>query len=163
MTAAGAKPEKMRSGKTKSGARSAARLAAVQALYQIQLAGQPGEIVVGEFIEHRFGESPLRAPDIDMFRDIVRNVLARRAELEPLVAGALAADWRLDRLDKVMQALLLSGAYELVARPDVPTAVIINEYVELAHAFFEDEQAGFAHAVLDKVAREIRAGVAHPE
>jgi N utilization substance protein B len=163
MTAAGAKPETGRPGKAKSGARSAARLAAVQALYQIQLAGQPAEIVVGEFIEHRFGQNPLRAPDVDMFRDIVRNVLARRGELEPLVGSALAANWRLERMDKVMQALLLSGAYELVARPDVPTAVIINEYVELSHAFFEDEQAKVAHAVLDKVAREVRAGAAQAE
>ncbi len=86
----------------------------------------------------------------------MRGVPIRRAELEPLVGGALAKGWRLERLDRVMQALLLSGAYELAARPDVPTAVIINEYVELAHAFFDDEQKGFAHAVLDKVAREVR-------
>jgi transcription antitermination protein NusB len=163
MTAAGAKPAK--AGKTKSGARSAARLAAVQALYQVQLAAQPTDSVLSEFIEHRFrsgdAETGCQAADVDLFCDIVRSVLARKSELEPLIGGSLATGWRFERLDKVMQALLLSAAYELVARPDVPTPVIINEYVELAHAFFEDEQAKFAHAVLDKVAREVRSNPAN--
>jgi N utilization substance protein B len=165
MTAAGAKPAK--SGKAKSGARSAARLAAVQALYQVQLADQPTESVLSEFIDHRFragdAETGVAAADVDMFCDIVRSVLARKADLEPLIANSLASSWRFERLDKVMQALLLAGAYELVARPDVPTAVIINEYVDLAHAFFEDEQAKFAHAVLDKVGREVRANPAQSD
>ena len=140
--------------------RSTARLAAVQALYQIGLAAEPIETVLGEFVNHRFragdDDAAYSKPDIDLFCDIVRSVPVRRPELEPLVGNALAKGWRLERLDRVMQALLLSGAYELVARPDVPTAVIINEYVDLAHAFFDDEQKGFAHAVLDKIARDVR-------
>jgi len=144
----------------RAGARSTARLAAIQALYQIQLLGGPTETVLREFVDHRFrsgdDDSAYSAPDVDLFCDIVRGVPVRSSDLEPLVGGALATGWRLDRLDRVMQALLLSGAYELVARPDVPTAVIINEYVDLAHAFFDDEQKGFAHAVLDRIARQVR-------
>jgi len=141
-------------------ARSSARLAAVQALYQIGLAAEPTETVLREFVEHRFrggdDDAAYSKPDVDLFCDIVRGVPVRRVELESLVGNALVKGWRLERQDRVMQALLLSGAYELVARPDVPTAVIINEYVDLAHAFFDDEQKGFAHAVLDRIARETR-------
>ena len=141
-------------------ARTTARLAAVQALYQVGLASEPIETVISEFVDHRFratgDDAGYSKPDVDLFCDIVRGVPTRSAELQPLVGSALAAGWRLERLDRVMQALLLSGAYELVARPDVPTAVIINEYVDLAHAFFDDEQKGFAHAVLDRIAHEVR-------
>ena len=163
MSAASPEGEKTRQ-PAKQSARSSARLAAVQALYQIGLAAEPVEMVVTEFVNHRFrsgdAEAAYSKPDVDLFCDIVRGVPIRRAELDPLVGGALAAGWRLERLDRVMQALLLSGAYELVARPDVPTAVIVNEYVDLAHAFFDDEQKGFAHAVLDRIAREVRPDTA---
>ena len=157
------KSESRRSASNAKGrARSSARLAAVQALYQIQLSGQSVESALLEFVEHRFrgavGDSDYDSPDIDLFRDIIRGASARRAELEGMISTELAKGWRLERLEKVMQALLLAGAYELVARPDVPTAVIINEYIDMAHAFFEDDQAGFAHAVLDKIAGKARPG-----
>jgi transcription antitermination protein NusB len=150
----------------RAGARSAARLAAVQGLYQVQISGQSAESVLREFVEHRFraeGDSDYRKPDTDLFCDVMRGASARKSELDPMIGAELAEGWRLERLERVMQALLLSGTYELVARPDVPTAVIINEYVDLAHAFFEADQARFAHAVLDKIAAKARPGIALPD
>lgn len=149
----------------KGGARSAARLAAVQALYQADVTSQKPETVSREFIEHRFqGEAELRLsdakPDVDMFRDIVGGVYARREEIDVLIGQSLASGWSLERVHKVLRAVLSAGCYELIARPDVPTGAIINEYVEIAHAFVAAQEAAFANAVLDKIARLSRPGAA---
>ncbi len=142
--------------------RSAARLGAVQALYQLDLdPDADADTVVAEFEAHRLGkeiEGALYAKaDRTLFADIVRGVAARRDEIDGLLKGALVEGWPLDRLESVLRAILRAGTYELLARPDIPTAVIINEYVDVAHAFFDGAEPGFANGVLDRLAREMRA------
>ncbi len=150
-------------GRTGRGAvpRSAARLGAVQALYQLDLdPDADADSVVAEFAAHRLGkeiEGALYAKaDQVLFADIVRGVAARRDEIDGLLKGALADGWPLDRLESVLRAILRAGTYELLARPDIPTAVIINEYVDVAHAFFDGAEPGFANGVLDRLAKEVR-------
>jgi N utilization substance protein B len=142
-------------------ARSVARLAAVQALYQMEAAGAGVEGVIREFVEHRFDgdiEGQTLAPaDIDYFIDIVRGVVARQAEVDKVITSHLAANWRLDRLDATARAILRSGAFELIAKPDAPTEVVIDEYVEVAKAFFEGPEPGFINGALDAIARHERA------
>ncbi|MFQ5348746.1 MAG: transcription antitermination factor NusB [Rhodothalassiaceae bacterium] len=142
--------------------RSAARLGAVQALYQLDLdPDADADSVVAEFEAHRLGreiEGALYArADRALFADIVRGVAARGAEIDRLLSSVLAEGWPLERLESVLRAILRAGTYELLARPDIPTAVIINEYVDIAHAFFDDAEPGFANGVLDRLAKEIRA------
>lgn len=152
-------PSPRRSG-GKPGPRSAARLGAVQALYQIELSGSAAQAIIEEFLIHRLGQEfeGVRYPqaDTDFFRDIVSGVDQNRAALDERVAVALAADWPLDRLEAVIRAILRAGAYELSFRPDVPTNAIINEYVNVAHAFYGGAEPGFVNGVLDRMAREIR-------
>lgn len=142
--------------KTRPGTpRSAARLAAVQALYQIEMGNDSVARVLKEFHEHRLGseiegEVYIRA-DRNLFDDIVSGAWARREELDTLIAGHLAEGWTLERLDRPMRQILRAGVYELVARPDVPTAVIITEYVDVAHAFYEQREAAFVNGLLDRV------------
>ena len=149
--------------------RSAARLAALQALYQLEITGIAPEDVIGEFIEHRFGrnlESGMPRHDEAFFADLVHGVLKHQVEIDRSIARALAAGWTLGRIDSILRALLRSAAYELVARRDVPAKVVIDEYVELARDFFEGNEPGFVNAVLDSLARQKRAaefGVAPPE
>jgi len=142
-------------------ARSVARLAAVQALYQMETAGAGVEGVIREFVEHRFDgdmEGETLAPaDIEYFTDIVRGVVERQAEVDKTITSHLAANWRLDRLDATARAILRSGAFELIARPEAPTEVVINEYVEVAKAFFEGPEPGFINGALDAIARHERA------
>ena len=119
--------------------RTAARLAAVQALYQIDFNAARAEAVIAEFLNHRIGKViddglELDA-DRDHFRDIVTGVAAAQAEIDPMLESSLAEGWRLERVEQTLRAILRAGAYELTARTDVPTAVIINEYVNVAHAF----------------------------
>jgi transcription antitermination protein NusB len=139
--------------------RSAARLAAVQALYQIELAGAPVETVIAEFSQNglRNGEAA-RAGDVDeaLFADLVRGASARREELDHYLGAALAPEWRVERLERVLRAILRAGAYELLARRDVPVPVVINEYLELGHAFFAGKEPGLVNGVLDRLAREMR-------
>ena len=139
--------------------RSAARLAAVQALYQMELAGVDADSVVEEFSEFRFGHeqevSPGR-PDEAFFTDIVRGVPQRQDEIDAVITKCLASNWRLSRVDSILRAILRAGAYELLARPDVPARVVINEYVELAHDFFAEDEAPFINAALDKLAHKKR-------
>ena len=146
-------------------ARSVARLAAVQALYQMEVAGAGVETVVREFQDHRFGgtleggvEGPrLAEADEPFFADLVRGVVARQAEIDAAVQKRLAANWKLARLDATARALLRAGAFELLAAPETPTEVVIDEYVELAKAFFEGPtEPGFVNAALDGVARDVR-------
>jgi N utilization substance protein B len=140
--------------------RSAARLAAVQALYQIDLSGGEGPSVVREFTHHRIGKEidgqDYIAADPELFADIVNGVLDRRQTLDPAIAAALTPDWPLDRLEIILRAILRAGCYELTARIDVPVRVILNEYVEVAHAFFAGKEPALVNGVLDRLAQSLR-------
>ncbi len=137
-----------------------ARLSAVQALYQMEVSGVGVEAVVREFADHRFEtdmEGERLAPaDIDYFGVIVRGVVADQAHVDRAVVKRLAKDWKLERLDATLRAILRAGAFELIAC-DAPTEVVIDEYVELAKSFFEGPEAGFVNAALDAIARDERA------
>lgn len=141
-------------------ARSVARLAAVQALYQMDVSGAGAEAVIREFSEHRFERDlegvTLSGADEAFFAELVRGVVAKQAEIDKAVARRLAAGWRLERIDATVRAMLRAGAYELAHRPDVPTEVAIDEYVELAKSFFEGPEPGFVNGALDAVARDVR-------
>ena len=138
------------------GARSRARLAAVQALYQMELTSAPVSLVVHEFVEHRFpgGEGPV---DPAFFSDLCRGVVDRQVAIDRRLADVLVEGWALERLDSTLRALLRAGVYEVLFRPDVPARVILNEYVEIAHAFFSGQERSFANGVLDRVAHAARA------
>lgn len=145
---------------TGSQARSAARLAAVQALYQIDMEQTPMALLLDEFHMHRLGaeieDDQYAEADVAFFDDVVKGVNARRDEIDGLIADKLAEGWSLTRLDKTMLQILRAGAYELVARKDVPRASSISEYVDVAHAFFEAREAKFVNGLLDAIAREVR-------
>ena len=140
--------------------RSSARLAAVQALYQIASTGVAVETVIGEFVQHRFeteidGE-PLVPPDPDLFASIVRGVAERGAEVAEMVSGALDESWSLDRLERLLSAILRAGAWELLANPAVDGRIVVAEYVALAHDFFGGKEPALVNAVLDRLARGLR-------
>jgi N utilization substance protein B len=141
--------------------RSAARLAAVQALYQHASSRTPQARLIAEFHDHRLGTEmdgeQLSAADRPFFDDLVSGTLARLDELDALVGRFLGAGWTLERLDRLMLQILRAGAYELVARPDVPRAAVVSEYVDVAHAFYEKREAGFVNALLDRLGRSVRA------
>ena len=142
--------------------RSQARLAAVQALYQMDLAATDLNTVIAEFERHRFGaggeDDATAGADAAMFSDLVRGVVARQKEIDPLLDGQLAAGWRLDRIDSILRALMRAAVYEFLAKERVPARVVLNEYVEIAKAFFEGDEPKVANAVLDKLAKKLRAG-----
>ena len=149
----------------KSQARSTARLAAVQALYQRQMEGTKVDELLVEFHRHRLGEAiddedhdgeHFAEVEVDFFNDLVRGVDARRDEIDEVVTAKLSDGWTLTRLDKTMVQILRAGTYELLARADVPTAAAINEYVDVAKAFFDDREAKFVNGILDAVAKEAR-------
>ena len=135
-----------------------ARLAAVQALYQMEAAGAGVEAVVREFLDHRFGGdiegSRLAEADEAFFAELVRGVVEDQTAVDRAVAKRLATGWRLERIDATLRAILRAGAYELSRRPDVPTEVAIDEYVEIAKSFFEGPEPGFVNAALDGIARD---------
>ena len=140
-------------------ARTVARLAAVQALYQMELAGEGVDTVITEFSNHRFdadmeGE-PLAEADEAYFAEIVRGVVGGQRDIDTAVKARLAANWRLERLESTLRALLRAGAWEL-REQDVPREIVIDEYVELAKAFFDEAEAKFVNAALDGVARDVR-------
>ncbi len=150
-------------------ARTVARLAAVQALYQMEVAGVGVEAVVREFSDHRFGASlesddeksgavvdQLADADEAFFADIVRGVVAQQQEIDTAVSKRLATNWRLERLDATLRATLRSATFELMYRPDVPTEVVLDEYVEIAKAFFAKTDSGFVNGALDAVSRDVR-------
>ena len=141
----------------KSQARSAARLGAVQALYQQQMEGTALAKLLNEFHQYRLGrvieDEEYAEADVDFFDDIVAGVDARRAEIDDKLTGRLADGWTLARLDKTMLQILRAGAYELLARPDVPKASAISEYVDVAKAFFDDREAKFVNGILDAIAK----------
>lgn len=142
--------------------RSVARLAAVQALYQMEVSNIGVEHVIREFTEHRFDRDvdgvTLASADEAFFADLVRGVVETQKQVDAAIARRLAEGWRLERLDATVRAILRAGAYELAHRPDVPTEVAIDEYVELAKSFFEDSEPGFVNGALDAVARDVRPG-----
>ncbi len=144
-------------------ARSVARLAAIQALYQMEVSGVGVETVIREFTEHRFdrgieGEesATLAAADEVFFAELVRGVVGVQREVDTAVVKRLASGWRLERLDATVRAILRAGTYELAHRPDVPVEVVIDEYVELAKSFFEGPEPGFVNGALDGVAQDVR-------
>lgn len=144
-------------------ARSVARLAAVQALYQMEVSGAGVEAVIREFADHRFdrkieGEESdtLAAADELFFADLVRGVVGAQREIDAAVIKRLAVGWKLDRLDATVRAILRSGTFELSHRQDVPVEVVIDEYVELAKSFFEGPEPGFVNGALDGVAQDVR-------
>ena len=142
--------------------RSAARLAAVQALYQHASSKTPQAKLIAEFHDHRLGTEvegeQLSAADQPFFDDLVAGTLARVDELDALITQFLGTGWSLERLDRLMLQILRSGAYELVARTDVPRAAVVSEYVDVAHAFYEKREAGFVNALLDRLGRSVRDG-----
>jgi len=140
--------------------RSAARLAAVQALYQQDMDGTPVPRLLKEFHDHRLGatieDATYHDAERDFFDDIVIGAAARREELDGLIASHLAEGWTLERLDRPMRAILRAGAYELVGRTDVPVGSVISEYVDVAHAFYDKRESGFVNGLLDAIAKETR-------
>jgi N utilization substance protein B len=144
----------------RSAARSAARLAAVQALYQQEMEGTALPLLLTEFHNHRLGatidEVEYIDAEVSFFDDVVTGVDARRTELDGLIADRLAAGWTMDRLDRPMRQILRAGTYELVARPDVPVASVISEYVDVAAAFYDKREKGFVNGLLDAVAKTAR-------
>ncbi|MBV2186269.1 MAG: transcription antitermination factor NusB [Rhizobium sp.] len=140
--------------------RGAARLAAVQALYQMDIGGTGVLEVVSEYETHRLGQEVdgdtyLKA-DASWFRSIVAGVVRDQKVIDPLIAKALQDDWALSRIDSTVRAILRAGVFELLERKDVPVPVIVTEYVEIARAFFEEEEPKLVNAVLDRIAKQIR-------
>ena len=146
--------------KARSKARSAARLAAVQALYQLDMEATPLAKLLDEFHRHRLGAEiegdQYAEAETAFFDDVVQGVAARKDEIDALLSGKLATGWKIERLDKTMLQVLRAGAFELLARADVPTATVITEYVDVAHAFFEPREAKFVNGLLDAVAKVVR-------
>lgn len=154
-------------------ARTAARLAAVQALYQMDVAGTDLNDVIEEFLSQRMtpgtgagaddsGEEDAHAvaaasgADRQFFADILRGVLRRQREIDRLIDDQLATGWRLVRVDSILRAVLRAGVCELIERPDVPVRVVINEYINVAHFFFSEDEPRVVNGVLDKIARKVR-------
>jgi len=146
----------------KANRRGAARLAAVQALYQMDIAGAGINDIFAEFESHWLGsevEGDKYLPaEAAFFRDVVSGVVRDQAKLDPLIDEALSKGWPLKRIDAILRAVMRAGAYELEHRKDVPGRVVVSEYVDVAHAFVEAEETGMVNAVLDQIARQFRAG-----
>ncbi len=143
------------------GARTAARLGAVQALYQMDLVQSDMADILAEFGATRLGEDfedgQCGRADFPFLSDIVTGVVREQRRIDPALNDCLAEGWTLARLDSILRAILRAAAYELVARRDVPARVIINEYMEIAHAFFDEDEPGFVNGVLDRLAHNHRA------
>ena len=140
--------------------RGAARLAAVQALYQMDVGGTGVLEVVSEYEMHRLGKELdgdlYRKADPAWFRAIVSGVVEQQRTLDPLIRTSLTEDWPLSRLDSTLRAILRAGAYEISSRKGVPVAVIVTEYVDIGRAFFEDDEPKLINAVLDRIAKRLR-------
>jgi N utilization substance protein B len=150
----------MVSASARSRSRSAARLAAVQALYQHEMEETPIPVLLHEFHQHRLGATIEGAQyadaEVDFFDDVVSGVHARAAEIDGMISARLAEGWALTRLDRPMRQILRAGAYELAARADVATGTIISEYVDVAKAFYDKKEAAFVNGLLDAVAKDVR-------
>ncbi|ALN73601.1 transcription antitermination factor NusB [Aureimonas sp. AU20] len=140
--------------------RGAARLAAVQALYQMDVGGTSLLETVAEYESFRLGQEldgdTYREADAAWFRDIVSGVVRAQTTIDPLIHSSLTSDWPLSRLDTTLRAILRAGTYEVTSRKDVPTAVIVSEYVDIAKAFYSEDEPRLVNAVLDRVARRSR-------
>ncbi len=141
--------------------RGAARLAAVQALYQMDVAATPINEALAQFESHWIGQEvegeqylPAEAAH---FRDVVRGVVDDQRRLDPMIDEALSRGWPLKRIETVLRAILRAGVYELDRKPDVPARVVVSEYVDVAHAFVDREETGMVNAVLDQLAKKLRA------
>jgi N utilization substance protein B len=145
----------------KANKRGAARLAAVQALYQMDLAGTGLNEIMTEFEGHWLGGEvegeQYRPAEAAYFRDIVGGVVREQSTLDPQIDAALNRGWPLKRIEAILRAVLRAGAYELACRADVPAKVVMSEYVDVAHAFVDDEETGMVNAVLDQLAHQLRA------
>jgi len=145
----------------KKGSRAAARLGAVQALYQITSNSEPTKLIIAQFLDQRLGQEidgDLYAPaDEALFTDIVSGVSDRVADIDLALKAQLKGTLSLARMETLVVAMLRAGAYELMARPDMPTAVIINEYVDIAHAFYDQKEPGLVNGILDSVAKTARS------
>jgi N utilization substance protein B len=146
----------------KANRRGAARLAAVQALYQMEIAGTGLNEILAEFESHWMGREVEGAQylpaEAAFFREIVAGVLREQRSLDPLVDTTLAQGWPLKRVDAILRAVLRAGAYELAHRSDIPARVVVSEYVDIANAFIDSEETGMVNAVLDTIAHQFRAG-----
>ena len=145
---------------TRSKARAAARLAATQALYQHEMEGTPVAQLLHEFHQHRLGatieDAEYAEAEVDFFDDVVKGANARQEEIDTIIKSKLSSGWSLERLDRAMRAILRAGTYELLARADVPAPVVVTEYVDVAHAFFDKREAGFVNGLLDAVSKDVR-------
>lgn len=141
--------------------RSAARLAAVQALYQHEMEGTPVAALIHEFHMHRLGktieEDEYAGADVPFFDDVVKGTLARLDEVDAAITARLADGWSMERLDRTMKAILRAGVYELIAREDVPIGAVVSEYVDVAKAFFSAREPAFANGLLDAIGKQVRA------
>jgi N utilization substance protein B len=141
--------------------RGAARLAAVQALYQMDLAATPLNEILGEFEAHWMGQEveghTYLPAEAAFFRDVVKGVVAEQRRLDPMIDAVLSKGWPLVRIETVLRAILRAGAYELDRKPEVPARVVVSEYADIAHAFVERDETGLVNAVLDQLARQLRA------
>jgi N utilization substance protein B len=142
--------------------RSAARLAAVQALYQIDHSGTPGDQVLEEFLRFRLGESfdteQDVAPHKNLFSEIVQGVGANGSGIDDVISAALSNKWTFGRVEIILRAILRAGVYELQSRKDTPARVIITEYVDIAHAFYDGQEPGMVNGMLDRISRTLRPG-----
>lgn len=140
--------------------RGAARLAAVQALYQMDVAGSGILEITAEYEQFRLGKevdgAQYREADAQWFRSILAGVIDNQKKVDPIIRQSLTDDWPLSRLDSTLRAILRAGGYELMMREDVPVAVIVSEYVDIAKAFYENEEPKLVNAVLDRIARRVR-------
>ncbi|HYE50849.1 MAG TPA: transcription antitermination factor NusB [Azospirillaceae bacterium] len=140
--------------------RSAARLGAVQALYQIDLTGAAPEPIITEYVTWRLGQEldgdRYVTPDGELFAQIVRGVASRGADVDQLLGGALDKQWPLERLETLLRAILRAGAFELLSGTGTAARIVINDYIDVAHAFFAGREPGMVNGVLDRVARSVR-------
>ncbi len=148
--------------------RSSARLAAVQALYEMDMTDIAADSVINEFLRQRWKPAPgmpvdgeedlpdLASPDGALLAELIRGVSAKRGDLDGMIEPALSGDWTVQRLEVILRAILRAGAYELLSMADVPARVVINEYVNVAKAFFDDNKPGMVNGVLDKLAHVLR-------
>ena len=140
--------------------RAGARLAAVQALYQMEQTGQSARSVIADFMEDRLGLNeegePVEEADPDLFKSIVDGVVERQEAVDAAIMKRLAEGWKIERLDATSRAILRGGVYELIADIGLPSQIILDEYVSLAHAFFEGSEPKFINGLLDAVSRDVR-------
>jgi N utilization substance protein B len=144
----------------RASSRSTARLAAVQALYQMDMTGIDLNQVIAEFAAHRLGQEiegdRYAEAEPEFFRDIVEGVVREQLRIDPLIDKQLAEGWRLTRVDSILRAILRAGAYEILIRGDVPVRVVISEYVDIAHAFFGAEEPKVVNGILDRLGHKKR-------